>query len=275
MTHADTVVSAAASARDRIEPVLVGDPGSRIFVCRHVPQTPRHPARLVVLCYPLAHEYERCHRAVRQLAVALARAGLHVVRFDYRGTGDSDGEPEDVSLDALCEDANRAIAHGLRLSGASDVALFGVRAGATVAARVAAARTDVTDVVFWSAVTDGAALRQEWLELQHRFEAGMGFPASDDPPPEILGMPLSRALVDGLLAGPVACPFGERGSVRRALWLGEAVDGGWDEAMRRAGIAVTRSDTDVAVPWRQEPSEAVVPVPLLNEIVSWLSTSKA
>ncbi|MBJ7330407.1 MAG: alpha/beta fold hydrolase [Solirubrobacteraceae bacterium] len=61
-------------------------------------------------------------------ARAFAAAGVHVVLFDYRGFGDSEGHPRDVPrVDAQVEDYGAAIAAARRLSGVdpSRVAVWG------------------------------------------------------------------------------------------------------------------------------------------------------
>ena len=44
--------------------------------------------RGAVLCYPWGPEYVHAHRVMRQLAIKLAGAGVHTLRFDFFGTGD-------------------------------------------------------------------------------------------------------------------------------------------------------------------------------------------
>ena len=46
----------------------------------------------VVLCNPMGQEAVRVHRMYRVLADRLNRAGLHVLRFDWFGSGDSAGD---------------------------------------------------------------------------------------------------------------------------------------------------------------------------------------
>ena len=45
----------------------------------------------VVIAPSYGHEYARSHRNLQQLAILLSQNGFDVLRFDYAGTGDSDG----------------------------------------------------------------------------------------------------------------------------------------------------------------------------------------
>ena len=53
---------------------------------------------LTVICPPLFSDYMLTHLVLRELAMALAERGQHVLRFDYRGTGDSFGELGKVTV---------------------------------------------------------------------------------------------------------------------------------------------------------------------------------
>ena len=102
-----------------------------------------HPAdgnKGVVLCNPFGHEAMWLHQALRELAQRLAARGVPVLRFDYRGTGDSiDGEgllcPTDWADEVL-----EAIDYLKRITGIERVSLAGFRLGATVAAWAARKR---------------------------------------------------------------------------------------------------------------------------------------
>jgi alpha/beta superfamily hydrolase len=102
-----------------------------------------HPAdgnKGVVLCNPFGHEAMWLHQALRELAQRLAARGVPVLRFDYRGTGDSiDGEglvcPTDWADEVL-----EAIDYLKHITGIERVSLAGFRLGATVAAWAARKR---------------------------------------------------------------------------------------------------------------------------------------
>ena len=91
--------------------------------------------RGVVLCGPNGYEALCVNRAWRQFADALARAGLPTLRFDYPGCGDapeSDEDPERVR--AWLGGIRDAIAFLRQQTGVTEVALVGLRFGATLAA---------------------------------------------------------------------------------------------------------------------------------------------
>jgi alpha/beta superfamily hydrolase len=79
-----------------------------------------HPAAggggqvLTVICPPLFSDYMRTQLALRELAISLAERGQHVLRFDYRGTGDSIGEIGEVTVSNWLEDIALAVREGRR-----------------------------------------------------------------------------------------------------------------------------------------------------------------
>lgn len=113
----------------------------------------------VLLCPPLGWEYMRSHRTLRLLAARLVDLGFDVLRFDYRGTGDSAGDIEQVSdASELVSDVRAAHEELLGLSGNSRTVMLGLREGATFAAAAAAmAGPELTRLVLWDLPTWGHA----------------------------------------------------------------------------------------------------------------------
>ena len=109
----------------------------------------------VVLCNPFGQEGMRAHRALRQLAMLLAKKGYHVLRFDYRGTGDSALDMEEVSALDWKDDVGVAIDELRDMSGAGKIAVVGLRLGALIAAASCVEKKDINRLVLWDPVLSG------------------------------------------------------------------------------------------------------------------------
>jgi pimeloyl-ACP methyl ester carboxylesterase len=151
-----------------IEPFFFGPSNQQVFASYHPPVGGGGQV-LTVICPPLFNEYMRTHLALRELAISLAESGQHVLRFDYRGTGDSSGDLEEVTLSDWVEDIALAVREGRDLSGSSVVRLLGVRAGALLACRSAGEFSDVQRLVLWDPVPDGAG----YLQAMHRIQGAI------------------------------------------------------------------------------------------------------
>lgn len=143
-----------------IEPFFINN---QLFACYHPPGDAAS-RRLVVICPPLFDEYRRTYKALAELATALAQAGLHVLRFDYEGTGDSMGELRSVSAETWLENIHQVVEEGLALSGAEKVSLVGVRLGATLAANCRHSAIDA--YVLWDPFSDGKAFLAQLEEIK-------------------------------------------------------------------------------------------------------------
>jgi alpha/beta superfamily hydrolase len=107
-------------------------------------------SRAAVLCNPVGNEYVHAHRTMRNLASRLSKAGLHVLRFDYYGTGDSAGDSDEGSPDRWCDDIEAAISELRDMTGATQMNLIGMRFGANLAAQVAARHPhELEGLVLW------------------------------------------------------------------------------------------------------------------------------
>lgn len=152
----------------------------------------------MVLCAPFGQESLRAHRAFRQLGLRLARVGLHVLRFDYFGCGDSAGESDDGDAAQWMADVATAADELKRSQRLEATSLVGLRIGATLAALAASRRSDIDSLVLWQPVLEGKAyLQEEWTAhadwLARRTEA-LGPAKLDGERPQILGFPLTEAM---------------------------------------------------------------------------------
>jgi pimeloyl-ACP methyl ester carboxylesterase len=112
----------------------------------------------VVLCHPLLdfdlYELPWTIRLVAGYARELARAGYPALRFDFRGSGQSDGEFETVTLGGCVSDLQRAVDVLVEKTGVEEIVLVGVRLAATAAMRVAPRDRRVRRLVLWDPVPD-------------------------------------------------------------------------------------------------------------------------
>jgi|JI8StandDraft_2_1071088.scaffolds.fasta_scaffold15925_2 hypothetical protein len=142
------------------------------------------PKAALLVVPPFFHEWQRCYRIFALLADALARRDITVLRFDYRGTGDSSGTDDDFLPSRALDDADAALAL-LRERCPAPVTLLGIRAGALLAEQLAARRS--LPWWTWQPVEDGACHLGE-LRERDRFERNnrLRFPylrgeCADDP----------------------------------------------------------------------------------------------
>ena len=234
--------------------------------------------RAVVICNPWGQEYLRSHRSIKRMAIQLASAGLHALRFDYFGTGDSAGDMTEASMADWEADTRTAIEELQATTQAREVHLIGMRLGGWIAARVAASQSsDIDSLVLWDPIVSGPRYLSELMRssLEQDFpqeaptarspDAGGGF--------EIMGFPLHAGLADEIAAIDLAEPLSRvRSPTRIAIsksdpagLLAQGCGGG-------AFGAATVEMVDDEPCWINQPSLGVgaVPTALIRRVVSWL-----
>lgn len=173
---------------------------ARLFGAWHPPK--RMPALDVaaVVCPPFGREAAPAHVLGRRTAEELALRGVGALRFDYFGTGDSEGSSTEATLDRWLLDISGAVEEARRRSGAQQVCLVGIRLGALLGAWHTTADGPVFMLCALDPIATGAEQiaetqqleRDGWAELQIKPEAHATDEAS------LMGIPWSRELLDGL-----------------------------------------------------------------------------
>jgi alpha/beta superfamily hydrolase len=108
-----------------------------------------------VLCNPVGNEYIQAHRTMRNLSSRLSKAGFHVLRFDYYGTGDSSGGSEEGSPQRWRENIKAAVVELQEMTGAARISLVGLRFGANLAAQVATGSPAmINSLALWEPLAD-------------------------------------------------------------------------------------------------------------------------
>lgn len=126
-----------------------------------------HPPKLsnrregIVLCSPFGQENMRAHRSLRRLAINLSNLGYSVLRFDYRGTGDSAGTLAEVTAEDWQQDIRIAVQELIDIAAVPKVSLLGLRIGALLAAQIAANHQNISRLVMWDPVVSGQAYIDE------------------------------------------------------------------------------------------------------------------
>jgi alpha-beta hydrolase superfamily lysophospholipase len=165
-SRADGIRGAIVNA-DEIEsgrPTWFGDVSSPLFGVVHVPAGGVARAGIVI-CPPLGKEHVDTYRGLKMLAQQLCASGFAVLRFDYRGTGDSaESQCADTAVDDYRHSIRTAVEY-LRDCGVSRIGLIGLRLGALLAADVAESLDDVSALVLWDPVTSGRRYLREQRAL--------------------------------------------------------------------------------------------------------------
>lgn len=146
-----------------MEAFYFGPSASYLFGAYHPPQNGNRREGIVI-CNPFGQEYLRAHRSLRRLAINLAALGYAVLRFDYRGTGDSAGTIEAVTADDWQEDIRLAVQELMDMAAVPKVSLLGLRLGALLAAQVASNNPQISRLVMWDPIVNGKTYIDEFKQ---------------------------------------------------------------------------------------------------------------
>ena len=137
-----------------------GQGPARLHGVLHRP-TDRPRSRALVMCPPFGEERKSSARVMTLAARALARQGYFVLRFDYAGTGESDGNMSQASVARWLDDIVDARSHLAARSDARSVGLLGIRFGATLAALVPTPEAALPSLILWGPLMSEAACIEE------------------------------------------------------------------------------------------------------------------
>jgi len=150
-------------------PVTFLSDNDAIFGVLHAPE--RNPAPGVVMCHGFTGHKAETHRLFVNTARDFCRHGLAVLRFDFRGSGDSAGEFQEMTISREIADAKAALDF-ISTRGEADrerLGVLGLSMGGCVAACLAGRDPRVKALVLWAATAHPGRIFERLLP---QFEEG-------------------------------------------------------------------------------------------------------
>lgn len=129
----------------------------RLFSVLHKADDAIEPKNFsLVQCAPIFEERLWSHRVMVNFARYMAMQGVDVLRFDYFGDGESEGNFEDASVLSRVDDVLDAVEHCRAQTGKDAIYVLGLGYGATMALCAGLAARGVAGIVGWAPVMDGS-----------------------------------------------------------------------------------------------------------------------
>ena len=154
--------------------------GCKLFGVLYTPAYPEKSKKGILFCDPWSGEKLCVTTAYSRLARALCGHGFHVLRFDCRGTGDSEGSLEDVTLESQLSDVRKAV-DIFTGAGVTRITLLGLRIGSTVAAVASVQDERISDLILLEPIANPRAHFEKLYRNEATAKAWVGVEGIDSP----------------------------------------------------------------------------------------------
>ena len=142
----------------------------RLFACLHYSESIRKNGHGVVLCAPFAEEKLWSHRIFVFVSEMLAESGYAVLRFDYMGHGDSEGDFENSDIKTMLHDIEQAVNIIKEKAKVEKVGLLGLRLGATLCALFAEKGNAADCLILWEPIVNVESYLKQCLRSSVAFQ---------------------------------------------------------------------------------------------------------
>lgn len=148
------------------EAVVLSNRGEKIFGVLHLPKGEEKPP-CVLVCHGLGGHKTGRFRVYVDLAESLVKARIAVFRFDFRGSGDSEGSFSEMTFQGEISDAILALdylAHSSQVD-TTRLGIFGRSLGGAVAMHAASETGLVKSTALWAPLFNGEQWLAKWRHL--------------------------------------------------------------------------------------------------------------
>jgi len=159
-------VSSVNQIMETRESFVIHNEGQKIFGILHKPHV-EAPYPLVIICHGLAGHKVGRYRLYVNLATQLTQLGFGVIRFDFRGSGDSEGELKEMTLESQISDALAVLDFAEKHPSidASRIGIIGRSFGGAVSILAASRKPIVKTFCLWAPVFNGAQWEPVWKHV--------------------------------------------------------------------------------------------------------------
>lgn len=145
--------------------IVIENQDQQIFGVLHRPLDTDN-APIVVIHHGFASSKHGSNRCYVHLAEALTKHGIAALRFDFRGSGDSEGSLEQIALGDLVSDSTAICRHLQDIEGIdpSRMGMFGASLGGTIAILSGTTQADLKALALWAPVASGELWYRDFLK---------------------------------------------------------------------------------------------------------------
>ena len=148
------------------EQVVIENQGQKIFGILHKPLMPE-PCPAILICHGFGGHKVGRYRLYVTLAKKLSELGIATLRIDFRGSGDSEGEFAEMTLESEVADTLKGLEY-LRKQPMIDptrIGLFGRSLGGAVAVIAASQCPYLKGIGLWAPIYDSSQWHPQWEQL--------------------------------------------------------------------------------------------------------------
>ena len=238
----------------------------------------------VMFCHAFGEERQKTYRSTFHFSTLLAQHHIPSFRFDYLGSGDSDGNLSDISLDTMLANSLHAAEIAKTCLGCDRLIILGIRLGAVIAARAASQIPAAIATIMWNPIVNGAEYLRELKRTEKliRLSRPRGITPPISPPANSAFTVIEADLMTSEFTTQIESTdlVSEAMSMSRLFVAGREDDEKEASNIRRL-VDAKRSEVAQLECWLQQPREfwstrsmydAYFPVPTFEQTLHWIES---